>query len=84
MLVGAQKEAFLIILEQEIGFQNHQNRPILAWREGELVERRVVIGRECDVLPVRWQQTAHFVWLALLARLIWGWADGASEACLKI
>jgi hypothetical protein len=31
---GAQKQAFLIILEQEIDFQNNHNRPIQGWREG--------------------------------------------------
>ena len=84
MLLGGQRQAFLIILEQEIEVPEQHNRPILEWREGQLVECAAVIGRECDLLPVLWRQTAHFVWLALLVWLRRGWSHWGSEACLKI
>jgi hypothetical protein len=34
LLGGGQKQAFLIILEQEIEVPEQHNRPILEWREG--------------------------------------------------
>lgn len=34
MLLGGQKQAFLIILELEIEVPEQHNRPILEWREG--------------------------------------------------
>jgi hypothetical protein len=59
LLGGGQRQAFLIILEEEIEVPEQHNRPILEWREGQLVECAAVIGRECDLLPVLWRQTAQ-------------------------